>query len=187
VTAPPPESDPPTFAWDASALHHVGKAARLDVLGSFVSGPADAQWRHLVTDVVADELGRYGLTVPQWITIVEPVEFDDILSFGRWADILTDGIHDLGEASITAWAHPRHFTIIVDDRRARAVIEENGGLVHGSLWLLCESIKAGLVDLSTASSYADEVLAAGAYWPFKRYGFVKWARSEGLLPDEPTG
>lgn len=169
------------FVWDSSALHHVGKASRLDVLGSFVRGMDGSPWRHVTTDVVVDELDRYSISTPAWMDVVEATDLADVLAFATWTSLMSDGVHDLGEASVAAWAQRHGMIAIIDDGVARAGARRNGCAAHGSLWLLCQSINAGLVSLPTASNFADAVLAAGAYWPFQRHGFPRWARAQGLL------
>lgn len=181
MTPSPGTASGTDFVWDSSALHHVGKASRLDVLGSFVRGTDGSPWRHLTTDVVVEELDRYAITTPGWIDVVEATDLDDVLAFTTWTSLMSDGVHDLGEASVAAWAQRHGMVAIIDDGSARAVAGRHGCAAHGSLWLLCRSINAGLVSLPTASNFADEVLAAGAYWPFPRHGFPRWARGKGLL------
>lgn len=177
----PARPTPLTCVWDASALHHVGKAGRLDVLGSFVAGPPNAPWSHVVTDVVVEELERYGLESPSWCEIVSPIELADLIEFAEWANRMSDGIHDLGEASVVAWANRRGLIAVLDDEDAKRVAQRHGCRAHGSLWLLCEAINADLLDVTSASSFVDAVMSVGARFPFARHGFPAWARSRKLL------
>jgi predicted nucleic acid-binding protein len=92
-------------------------------------------------------------------------------------------IHDLGEASVAAWAASHGCTAIIDDGDARLVADRHGCDVHGSLWLLSECIKNGTVDVHPASTLVDAVKAAGARFPrFELGGFHAWAVRVGLLP-----
>jgi predicted nucleic acid-binding protein len=170
------------FVWDSSALHHVGKAGRLDVLGSFVTGTDTDPWAHYVTEVVVQELAKYGIEAPCWCTVVSATELTDVLEFARWAGLMSDGIHDLGEASVAAWAFTHNCVAVIDDRDARSVAVEHGCQAHGSLWLLCECIGNGTVDVHSASTFADSAKAAGARFPFEPRGFQPWAVEVGLLP-----
>ena len=172
---------PLACVWDASALHHVSRAGRLDVLGSFVRGPTDAPWRHYVTEVVLEELDMYDLEGPNWCEIVSTTELADLVEFAVWSERMSDGIHDLGEASVAAWASRRDLIAVIDDKDARKVARRHGCRVHGSLWLLCEAVNADLLDLTSASSFVDAVMAEGARFGFTRHGFAAWARANKLL------
>lgn len=169
------------YVWDASALHHFSKAGRVDVLGTFVAGPTTFPWRHYVTDVVAGELGKYGLDSPSWCEVVGLVELADVLEFANWSTLLSDGVHDQGEASVVAYANRRKLTAIVDDGDARRVAQRNGCDVHGSAWLLCQSINAGCLDAISASSLLDAAIDDGARYPFRKHGFRAWAEAGRLL------
>lgn len=181
MIVPAPAVVPTSYVWDASALHHFGKADRLDVLGTIVGGSNGSTWSHHITDIVVEELERHGLARPEWCELVSATELADITAFAAWTQLMSDGIHDLGEASTTAWAHSYDHIAIIDDLDAKSVARRNGGRVHGSAWLLCQCITHGLVDRASASSLVDAAIAAGARYPFAPRGFGRWAVAEKLL------
>lgn len=162
----------------------------MDVLGSYVVGPAADPWRHHITDVVADELDRWGVSLPGWCDVVaadpeRPQSLLELQTFSTWSERLTDGINGLGEASVAAHAQLTHSIAIMDDRDARRVSRQYDLDTHGSMWMLCQSINLGNIDRTSASSFADAVMAAGARLPFPRHGFCSWATAHGLISPLP--
>lgn len=179
MTAGAPAVVPTSHVWDASALHHFGKADRLDVLGAIVT--AASTWSHYVTDIVAEELENHGLARPTWCELVSATELADITAFAAWTQLMSDGIHDLGEAATASWACSYEHVAIIDDDAAKKVARRNGCRAHGSVWLLCTCIALGLVDRASASNLVDAATAAGARYPFDRGGLVAWAVAQKLL------
>lgn len=177
-------SDPvgmPVYVWDASSLHHVAKAGRLDLLGMYVGSVDHSPSVHKLTDVVADELARYGLDIPDWCSVVTLESIDDVVAFGQWTTLLADGDRGLGEASVAAVVQTSGGTAVVDDGPAKAVITRNGLPAHGSVWMLCQAVKARRVDVASVSALCDASIGTGARLPFGRFGFRQWALREGLL------
>lgn len=170
-----------SYVWDASALHHFGKADRLDVLGAIVTDPRVSTWEHYITDIVVEELEDHGLLRPAWCELVSATELTDVAAFTHWAELMSDGVHDLGEASVAAWASSYGCVAIIDDNDAKRVAQRNGCTAHGSAWLLCECITLGVVDRASAGSLLDAAIEAGARYPFDRHGLVPWAVDEKLL------
>jgi predicted nucleic acid-binding protein len=156
-------------------------ASRLDVLGEMVKGPPASPWQHVTTDIVAQELQRGQVAVPNWIQVEQLTSLHEVVAFATWSGRLSNGIRDIGEASIAAWASEHGAIAITDDKDAKEVMSSNGCTVHGSLWLLCQAINVGLVDVASVSTLADAALSTGARFPFKPRGFVEWAKSRELL------
>lgn len=181
MSPPVSSSSPHAYVWDASALHHPAKAGNLDLLGSFVKGAPEHPWSHYVTDVVAVELARYGLDLPEWTTLVELNTVDLVTSYAAWTSRLAAGSVGLGESSVATWAEARAEIAIVDDDPAKKVMRRSGVRAHGSAWLLSRAVNLGLVDATSVSSFFDASLAAGQWLPFERFGYRSWAIRNGLL------
>ena len=162
---------------------HFGKADRLDVLGSIVRGPSESTWSHYITDIVVEELENYGITRPDWCEPVSATELADITAFAGWTQLMSDGIHDLGEASTAAWASSYNHVAIIDDDEAKRVAVRNGCRGHGSAWMLGRCITLDLVDRASASSIVDAAIAAGARYPFDRGGLIDWLVDRKLLTE----
>ena len=170
------------FVWDTSALLHASNAGRLDVLGSFVSGSSDQPWLHYVTATGAEEMRRLGHQPPEWATVVHVDGLDEITAFAGWSMRLVSGSHHRGEAAVAAWAESHRAVAVIDDRDASQVMKQAGLHVHGSLWMLCNAVKAGRINERTAAGFVDAVAATGARFPFPSGGFTSWAYTAKLLP-----
>jgi len=125
----------------------------LDVLGDFVKKTAQEPWQHHVTAAVAEELAVKGQSAPDWATLVHGDGLNEIVAFGAWCQRLVGANpHDRGEASVAAWAESHNAIAIVDDKDARIVMQRNGVQAHGSMWILCQVINCGRINVQTAAS-----------------------------------
>ena len=139
-------------------------------------------WQHYVTAAVAEELAVKGQSAPDWATLVHVDGLNEIVAFGAWCQRLVGANpHDRGEASVAAWAESHNAIAIVDDKDARIVMQRNGVQAHGSMWILCQVINCGRINVQTASGFVDAVIKAGARLPFNAGGFEDWARKASLL------
>ena len=160
------------YVWDTSSLLHVSIAGRLDVLGEFVKPSTQESWEHCVTAAVAEELVTNGQSAPDWASLVHVDGLNEIVAFGIWCQRLVGADpHNRGEASVAAWAESHNAIAIVDDKDARIVMQRNGLTAHGSLWMLCQVINCGRINVRTASGFVDAVIMAGARLPFNAGGF----------------
>ncbi|WP_086820131.1 hypothetical protein [Allokutzneria sp. NRRL B-24872] len=155
---------------------------RLDVLGDLAHGPAASPWRNITTATVVKEMQRNGLVVRQkWLETVHIDEPDEIRALLTWAEHLSAGRRDLGEATVCAWADVHGGVTVIDDGGARRTARERGLTVHGSLWVIAEGIKAGRSSLCSANALVNQLIGSGARYPFKENGFEEWAAKAGLL------
>jgi len=175
-----------TYVWDTTLLLHACAAERDDVLGSLVP-----TGRHVITDIVADELRT---ARPTWIDIVDTpttATYMSLLASWRQRCGAGDGRNE-GEASVLAYVdHHRDDDIaVIDDGSARAVGARHLGKerVHGSLWMLCEGIKEDPGRRTSAARFCDTILSNPMHrpgpirWPFNLGGFDRWAVEYDLLP-----
>ncbi|MFI6479050.1 hypothetical protein ACIBH1_14035 [Nonomuraea sp. NPDC050663] len=169
---------PRTFVWDASALHHAAVADRLDVLGSIVSS-----WRNVTTAAVLQELAGNDLTLAgqDWLEVVHVDGLAELVLLARWVNVFSCNAHNRGEATVLAWAEAHGATAITDDRDARIAAKQEGLDVHGTLWVIAEGIRAGVLDGGSASGFVDALMASGARYPFCRGQFLVWAAKNCLL------
>lgn len=71
-------------------------------------------------------------------------------------------------------------TAVVDDRVARRVAAEENIALRGTLGLLCEGIRIGLLTVALVSELADHLLESEYHLPFKSGGFAAWAAKNDL-------
>lgn len=126
-----------TFCWDTTLLLHAHRADRLDSLDAYL--PRGVQ--HIVTDVVAAELG---VPVPAWLQRAALDDMGSLAAFVRWQSIVgSTTTANRGEAAVLARVEVHGGTAIIDDREARVVASQRGVDVHGSLWALAQGVQAG--------------------------------------------
>jgi predicted nucleic acid-binding protein len=70
---------------------------------------------------------------------------------------------------------------VVDDSAARKVADCHGVEHIGTLGLLCESIRSGLLTVPLVAQLADHLLEGEYRPPFLSGGFETWASDNGLV------
>ena len=180
MTPQPPS--PETFAWDASALHHAIAADRVDVLLDLANHAETPVSRHVTTAAVTQELAGNGLVVPPGIEVVNVDGLDEIIALARWVNLMSASQHNRGEATICAWAEVHHALIVMDDRDARLIARREKMTVIGSLAVIAGAVRTAHINETSASNLVDNLIAAGARYPFSPGGYIRWAGEQNLLP-----
>lgn len=173
-----------SLVFDSSVLSAFAEAEYLDVLGSYLSAQSC-----YVTDVVRAEIHIGSLTRPElaaieraeWLGRGELSTDADLLAFARWATLIGSGTHDLGEASVFAYAETHGAISVIDDRPATKVARTHGLDVHGSLWLIGGFCRDGKLTEYAASRMIDGLRGVGARLPCTGNEFPTWARQHGLI------
>lgn len=165
-------------------MHHAAAADRLDVLIDVAKDVADPPLRSLTTTLVREELerhGRWGMCAP-YIDVVELEAFEELEALARWLDVVSHTGHSRGEATAFAWAEINGGTVIIDDRKAHRAGRAHGLMVHGTLWILAQGIRAGRLAPYSADRLVDELRKAGARLPgLGIAGVAGWARQQGII------
>jgi len=165
-------------------LSAFAEADRLDVLGSMLAGD-----RCYATAIVRDEIRRGLATRPQ-LSAVENAEWlehgdlatdAELAAFLRWTERVGSTDHDLGEASVFAFAEIHGTVAITDDRPATRVARTYGLEVHGTLWLIAGFCTTGKLTEHAAGGLIDALRAVGLHLPCTGSQFPAWARDNGLL------
>ncbi|PSK96521.1 putative nucleic acid-binding protein [Murinocardiopsis flavida] len=177
-----PSSD--RLIFDASPLLHAARADRLDVLGSLVDGR-----ECVTTQAVMDEIRRNSqeahtaVAEEKWVTVVPSDSLPFLVEFSKWAQRMgLKDDHNIGEATLCAYASLHGGTVVMDDRDARRVARQYGVRLQGTLGLLAESCSRGHCTKTGASALVDALSASGMRLPFTRGEFVSWCEQKGLLP-----
>ena len=92
---------------------------------------------------------------------------------------MASGTKNLGECGVLALAKLRGLTAVVDDRVARQVGEEDGVQIQGTLSLLQQGVRQGLLTIPLVSRVADDLLATEYRLPFTPGQFAGWAQEQG--------
>jgi predicted nucleic acid-binding protein len=169
--------------FDATALHHFGRAGRLETLREVTEGFV----RHVaqaVIDEIAEATERHAelaaLPAVSWLTSVPCDSLDELKAFLRYAEALGSGERDVGEAITLAWAEVHSAIAIVDERAGRSRGNARGVQLHGSLWLILRAYSAGRLLQSEAQDLVDQLAAVDMRLPCDGAGLFAWARANGI-------
>lgn len=172
------------LVFDSSVLSAFAEAGHLDMLGHYLT-----EDECYATDVVRDEIRVGSLTRPElkavecaeWLRRGELGTDTELIAFARWATLIGSGTHDLGEASVFAFAEIKGAISVIDDRPASNVGRAHGLNVHGSLWLIAGFCRTGKLTEHAASRMIDALRGVGARLPCTGNEFPRWARQQALL------
>jgi predicted nucleic acid-binding protein len=172
------------FVFDSAPLSCFARANKLTLLEQLTSGH-----ERVTTRAVLEEFDEGARDYPSlrevhtlaWLR-VEPVDgLPELRLFAEYARSLGSGKHDIGEATVLAWAEAHHATAFTDDEVAVQLGRKRGVHVLRTLALVAGSVKQGLLSEHEAQALADELVGAGARFPFRPGAFVAWAKGQGLL------
>ncbi len=164
--------------FDASPLNCFAAARRLHVLRDLV-----VTYEPFTTNAVLDEL-RAGPSHEfdfNWLT-VEPVDhLAELRAFMAYVEVMGAGRRHLGEATVLAWAEVHGGLAIIDDQAAKKAAKRRGVPCHGSLWLIVQGYKDGVLSEAEACGLVDVLRDTNARFPVDGASLFEWARTEDLL------
>ncbi|MBZ4422989.1 hypothetical protein [Myxococcus sp. RHSTA-1-4] len=172
------------LVFDSAPLSCFARAKRLPLLELLTQGD-----ERVTTRAVRDELGAGVREHPelqavldlQWLR-VEPVDTLEVLSlFAQYVQPLGAGRRNVGEASVMAWAEAHGGIAFTDDNVAVQIARNRGVRVLRTLALVARGVKRGMLNDAEAQLLADDLIRAGARFPFRPGEFIPWAREQGLL------
>ncbi|WP_227993968.1 nucleotide-binding protein [Pseudactinotalea sp. HY160] len=120
----------------------------------------------------------------RWIRTEELRSTAELTSFADFAARLVVGTRNVGEASVLAYAAVHDCVAVVDDGAARKAAHDFDVKQRGTLGLLCEAIREGLLTVDVVSDIADHLLESEYRLPFGPGNFRAWARENGLVPPD---
>lgn len=113
---------------------------------------------------------------------VEPVDgLPELRLFAEYARRLGAGKHDIGEASVLAWSEAHGAIAFTDDQVAVQLAKERKVQVFRTLALVARGIRLKVMSEADAHALVDDLIRAGARFPFIPGGFVPWAKAQGLF------
>jgi predicted nucleic acid-binding protein len=118
-----------------------------------------------------------------WVEIVELEDVREIVAFARYKAEFGGGPErNNGEAAVLAWASINDAIAIVDERVATRAARRDGIEVHGTLWLIANGVREGMLKREAAERMVDDLASTEMKLPVDGAGFFVWAYTEGLLP-----
>ncbi len=116
-----------------------------------------------------------------WLERVRVDGLAELRAFAEYVKVLGSGVRDLGEASVLAWAEVHGAIAIVDDQVAKRRGNSRGVQVHGTLWLIFEGYKHGLLDQGAVKGLIGRLEDTQQWFPCTADEAFDWAKGEGLL------
>lgn len=173
-----------TLVFDSAPLSCFARARKLPLLEQLTRGD-----ERVTTRAVLDELSegvrehselRDALGL-QWLQLKSVEGLDELRLFTEYARRLGAGTHNIGEASVLAWAEAHDAIAFTDDNVAVQIARERGVRVQRTLALVARGVRRELLSEAEAHQLVDELLRAGARFPCSAGEFISWAREQGLL------
>lgn len=172
------------LVFDSAPLSAFARARQLGLLDTLTA--ADDR---VTTQAVLDEI-RTGvrdfpdladaLTLP-WLRVERLDNLDELRLFAEYARRFGSGEHDVGEATVLAWAEAHGAVAFTDDETAVQVGRDRGVRVQRTLALVARGVRNGILAEPRAERLVEELLRAGARFPFGPGEFLVWARGQGLV------
>lgn len=177
----------PGLVFDTGPLRHFAEQGWLRVL-HYLAGDRVV----LMPESVAHELSQQIHTLPSlrqvldapWIEVDRSTDLEFLTAFARYEDRLVADGRNRGECGVLALGRVRGHEVVLDDRVARTIAEEDGVQVISTLALLCTAIRDGKLTVDMVEKLADDLLSGDYYFPFGPGGFRRWALQEGMLDYE---
>lgn len=118
----------------------------------------------------------------RWVETVSVDSLNELVAFNYYVRVLGSDDHNIGEASILAWAETKSGIAVVDDNAAVTAARARGVTVRRSLGLLCHGLNRGTLAMQDACALVDDLrVLGGARFPCDGAGFERWAETNGLL------
>jgi predicted nucleic acid-binding protein len=155
---------------NTTIISNFAAVGRLDILQALLGQV------HISTDVYAEiqdglaedacfyagiETHVYPLSEDGWLRLTALDNDAELRLFGQ----LPVALH-CGEASCLAIARQRGWAFLTDDARARVAARELGIVLSGTLGVLVQAIRRGILPLDEGEQLLDEMIKAGYRSPF---------------------
>ena len=172
------------FVFDSTPLSCFARAKKLSLLEQLTSGHERVTTRAVLEELdegVCDYPSLQDVHKLSWLRI-EPVDgLPELRLFADYARSLGSGKHNVGEATVLAWAECHQATAFTDDQVAVQLGLKRHVRVLRTLALVAGGVKQGVLSELEAQALADELVRAGARFPFSPGAFVAWAKRHSLL------
>lgn len=174
------------LVFDNTPLSHFARATALPVLENISAGYRCVAPAEVIKEIIAGIARHPAIAAVvrlPWLDVVELTEVEEVAAFARYKAELGGGLErNNGEAAALAWASVHGGTVIIDERAGTRAAKRDQIEVHGTLWLIANSIRSGKLQEDDAIKMIDQLSATDMSLPTDGAGFLKWAYEEGLLP-----
>lgn len=172
------------YVFDNAPLSCFARAMRLPELDRLTAGN-----ERVTTRAVIDEIRNGVAAFPElqevldlaWLRVEAVDGLDELRLFAKYARRLGSDVHDIGEASVLAWAEANGAIAFTDDEAAVQAGRDEGVEVRRTLAVVARGIKHGVLSDVEADRLVDDLQRAGGRFPFSAGEFVRWARENGLV------
>lgn len=117
----------------------------------------------------------------RWLEHRSLIQSAEIAEFATFAARLAERGRNTGECGVLALSVVHHATPVLDDGPARKIAREHGIIPKGTLGLMIDAIRGGLLTIDLASTVADHLIESEYRLPFGPGGFKQWAIVETPL------
>ena len=172
------------LVFDCAPLSAFARAQQLPMLDRLT-----ARDERVTTSAVIEEL-RAGLgdhpelqeviDLP-WLRVEPLADLRELVLFGAYAQRFGSGAHDVGEASVLAFAEAHGAIAFTDDQVAVQVGRERGVTMVRTLALVARGVRTRLLNEEEAERLVDDLIRGGGRYPVRGGEFLAWARGRGLL------
>jgi predicted nucleic acid-binding protein len=173
-----------TLVFDSAPLCCFGRAKQLELLERLTAG-AERVTTQAVLDEIRDGVSEYPelqeVLELRWLRVERLETLEHLRLFALYARRLGADQHNVGEASVLAWAEAHGALAFTDDQAAVTIARERSVKVQRTLALVARGVRRGLLTEAQGDALADELLRAGGRFPFAPGEFIAWARRENLL------
>ncbi len=178
------------LVFDSAPLSAFARARRLALLDQLTAGDERVTTRAVLEEIrdgVSDHTELQDVLDLAWLRVEALDPLDDLRLFAEYARRLGSGTHDIGEATVLAWAEAHGATAFTDDEAAVQVGRERGVRVVRTLALVARGVRRDLLSDEQADRLVHDLLRAGGRFPFGPGEFIPWAREQGLLDKSRSG
>jgi predicted nucleic acid-binding protein len=116
-----------------------------------------------------------------WLRVEPADDLSELRLFAEYSRRLVSGRHNVGEASVLAWAEAHGAIAVLDDQAGVQMGRERGVEVRRTLALIARGIRDGILSESGAAGLVDDLIRGGARFPTTAAGFIGWIRDHGLV------
>jgi len=177
------------LVFDSAPLSAFARARQLPMLDR-LAGEDERVTTSAVIEELRAGLGDYpelqdAIDLP-WLRVEPLDDLNELVLFGNYAQRFGSGAHDVGEATVLAFAEAHSATAFTDDEVAVQVGREHGVTVLRTLALVARGVRVRLLSEPEAERLMEDLIRAGGRYPFSGGEFLAWARAKGLLPRSPS-
>lgn len=176
----------PSLIFDNTPLSHFARAGRLSTLEAIVHPyrcMTPVEVRNEILAGVAALPDLADVLTAEWLEPVELSDVRELSAFARYKTQLGGGSKEnTGEAAVLAWARVHGGVAIIDERAGSRMAQQDGIVTYGSLWLVVQGVRQGVMQRPAAEQLVDELRATDMRLPTDGGGLFAWAYEQGLLP-----